>query len=148
MKPSEQFLPNDILDRSTLIGNEYSWTVGDVPRVIEAARLANLVSIGGQLQFRFPDGEVCECYWVQVDTFQSVPAELPWSERVSRTAEAAASQFQFLLEKYDFISEGRSGFARYLDAFEMQGGDLNEIMRFVWYVESEDEAEQHRLFGS
>ena len=148
MKQSEQLLPADILVRATLVGNEYSWAVDDVPKVIEAARLANLASIGGQLQFRLPDGEICECYWVQVDTFQSVPAELSWSERVSRTAEAATSQFQFLREKYDFISEGRSGFARYLDAFETDGGDLNKIMCFVWYVESEAEAAQHRLLES
>ncbi len=147
MEQSKHVLPAHILDQATLRGNEYAWPVSDIPMVIEAARSANLVNIGGQLQFRFPDA-TCECYWVEVDTYRTVPTDLPWLERVSGTAAAAVSQFQLLREKSDFIAEGRLGFARYLDAFEMKGGDLNEIMCFVWYVRSEEKAAQHRLLES
>ena len=83
---AEGALPPVLLGRASLVGNEYAWRVDDIPNVIEAARAANLVSIGGQLQFRLPDGGTCECYWVQVDTYQSVDRALPWKVRVERTA--------------------------------------------------------------
>jgi hypothetical protein len=42
-------LPPDLLARALLAGNEYAWPLADIPAVIEAARAANLVSVGGQL---------------------------------------------------------------------------------------------------
>jgi hypothetical protein len=86
--------PPEVLQGASLAGNEYEWRVKDIPDVIEAARLSNLISIGGQLQFRLPDGGTCECYWVEVDTYKSVDKALPWQERVTRTAEVALRDFQ------------------------------------------------------
>jgi len=140
MAEAETRLPEQLLERSTLRGNERAWPVGDIPEVIEAARLADLVSIGGQLQFRFPNGETCECYWVEVDTFKTVPPDLPWSERVEQTATAAHSQFQGLRERCDFIAEGKSAFGKYLDEFEASGGDLSSAQCFVWYVQGPEDA--------
>lgn len=141
---SEELLPDRILARATLRGREYAWKIGDIAHVIEAAEAAQLASIGGQLQFRLPDGGTCECYWVEVDTYREVPEDLEWPERVSRTAEAARSQFMRLREERDFIAEGRSAFASHLEAFEAQGGDVNDALCFVWYVESESEAADRR----
>ena len=136
----ERLLPDHVTARATLRGNEYAWPVGDIPTVIEAAKAANLISIGGQLQFRIPEGGTCECYWVQVDTYRDVPPELPWAERVRATAAAALSQFQKLSDEYDFVAEGRLAFGTPLDEFEAHGGDLSEALCFVWYVKSESEA--------
>jgi hypothetical protein len=133
-------MPKYLLDRATLRGNEYAWGIGDIPEVIEAARQADLVSIGGQLQFRFPGGGTCECYWIEVDTHKSVSPDLPWSERVEDSAAAARSQFQDLLDQYDFIAEGRPAFAEYMDEFEANGGDLNDAICFVWYVQTKQES--------
>jgi hypothetical protein len=74
---AEQHLPADILQRASLRGGEYAWLIKDVPSVIAAAKRANLVNIGGQLQFRIPDEGTCECYWVNVDTYRSVSKDLP-----------------------------------------------------------------------
>lgn len=134
---SEQALPPDILERASLAGNEYAWRLHDIPAVIAAARAANLISIGGQLQFRLPGGGTCECYWVEVDTYRSVDQALPWAERVSRTAEVALRDFEVLQQRFDFIAEGRVGFASYLDALIAQGRDPADSMCFVWSVLSE-----------
>lgn len=142
MAASETLLPDQLLDRATLRGNERAWPIGDIPEVIEAARQAGLVSVGGQLQLRFPDGGTCECYWVEVDTFKSVSPDLPWPERVEQTAAAATSQFQGLIDQYDFAAEGRSSFGKYMDEFEANGGDLNDAICFVWYVEAKQDASE------
>jgi len=130
MRP-EQLLPHDIVQRGLVRGNEYAWPIEDIPKVIEAARLANLVSLGGQLQFRLPDG-ICECYWVDVST--DVPTSLPWQEQVDRTAAAALANFTRLLSEFDFVAEGRTAFAEPFKRFEAQGGDPVQTMCFVWYL--------------
>lgn len=129
-------LPPDILARATLRGREYAWALDDIPAVIEAARKAGLINVGGQLQFRAP-GATCEIYYVEVDTYKSVPKTLPYEERVEKTAEAALREFTHLRETEDFIAEGRKGFADVLRDYEAQGGDLSDIVCFVWYVSDE-----------
>ncbi|HRE45667.1 MAG TPA: hypothetical protein PKY87_17075 [Terricaulis sp.] len=135
-----ELLPADLLARASLRGNEHAWPVDDIPDVIDAARKANLVSIGGQLQFRLPDGGTCECYWVQVDTYQSVDKVLPWPERVTRTAEAGARDFAELRRNVDFLAAGREGFAQYLDKEIAEGRDPLSSMCFVWDLLTEQEA--------
>jgi hypothetical protein len=132
---AESQLPPEILARASLRGNEYAWPISDIPGVIEAARRNNLVSIGGQLQFRMPDA-ICECYWVEVDTYKLVPDNLPWVERVNKTADAAIERFSQLLKEMDFLSEGSKEFGKYLSEYERDGGTAQEAMCFVWYVEA------------
>ena len=132
----ETLLPEHLRNRGNLFGNEWAWPIDDIPAVIEAARLEGLVSLGGQLQFRFPNGGTCELHWIEVDTFQSVPPDLPWQERVEQTAAVALSQFHTLQERYDFVAEGQSSFSQYLDGFRASGGDPREAICFVWYLEA------------
>ena len=133
-------LPAGLLARGSLRGSEYAWPAGEIPRVIEAARQAGLINIGGQLQFRLPDGGTCECYWVEVDTYKSVDEGLPWRERVDLTAEAALRDFEELQSRFDFVSEGRLQFAALLDALAAEGKDPADCACFVWYVASEADA--------
>jgi len=128
-------LPQEILRRASLRGNEYAWPIEDIPKVIEAARQANLASIGGQLQFRLPDGGTCECYWVEVNTGKSVTESLPWPERVEQTATAALADFSRLLSQFDFVAEGRRSFAEHFKRLEAKGGNPTETMCFVWYLD-------------
>ena len=127
-------LPAALLSRASLRGNEYAWPLSDIPNVIEAARAANLLSIGGQLQFRLPDGGVCECYWVEVDTFRTVSKDQPWAARVEAAAVEASKAFRDLPNQYDFLAEGRKAFAEHLDALD----DPTETMCFVWDVAGEE----------
>jgi hypothetical protein len=135
MRPTESRLPLDVLQRASLRGNEYAWPIEDISKVIEAARQANLASIGGQLQFRLPDGGTCECCWIEVDTYKSVPASLPWQERINQTAAVALADFSRLLSKFDFVAEGRRSFAEHFNRLEAEGGDPTQTMCFVWYLD-------------
>jgi hypothetical protein len=128
-------LPSHILGLGRRRGNEYAWPLNAIPFVIEAARVAGLLNVGGQLQFWLPDGGICECYWIEVDTYRTTPTDLTWPERVERAAAEAQSAFALLLLK-DLIAEGRKEFAGYLDAIESEGGDLVQAMKFVWYSNS------------
>ena len=134
----EHLLPCDLQNRASLRGNEYAWRVEDIPEVIDATEAANLASVGGQLQFRLPDGSTCECYWVEVDAVRDLPDDLSWSDRVRATASAARRRFDELKQHFDFIGEGRKGFQEHLSEFEADGGSVADAMCFVWYVDSEE----------
>jgi hypothetical protein len=131
----EHRLPADILARASPRGEEYAWAFADIPAVIEAGRRADLVNLGGQLQFRLPDGATCECYWIEVVSNRAAPASLRWAERVARAAEAALILFQGLPAPADLIADGRRHFAA-LEDFAAAGGDLTAAMVFVWYFEA------------
>ncbi|HWU12620.1 MAG TPA: hypothetical protein VN157_01285 [Caulobacter sp.] len=133
---SIEHLPAELLARASLRGGEYAWSLTDIPAVIEAARAASLLNIGGQLQFRLPDGGVCECYWIEVDTYRNVSNELGWETRVEAAAADALSEFNRLLTEYDFLAEGQKGFAEHLDALKATGHAPGDAMCFVWYVAS------------
>ena len=135
LRAAERLLPAELLGRASLCENEYAWPICDIPRVIEAARQANLLNIGGQLQFQFPNGATCECYWVEVDTYKAVSASLPWAERVTQAARVASSEFSRISEKYDFIEEGRRNFDSVFRDFESAGYSPLQAMCFVWYVD-------------
>jgi hypothetical protein len=139
-------LPPELITRASLRGREYAWLLQDIPAVVEAARKANLINIGGQLQFRLP-GATCECYWVKVDTCEVVPATLTWSQRVQESAEEALRQLEALKSRFDFLAEGERDFATHLEEARAAGANPIEHMCFVWYVESEGEAEQSASGG-
>ncbi len=142
MNSPERHLPKELLECASVRGREYAWRIADIPKVIEAARRAGLVNIGGQLQFRLPDGGTCECYWVQVDTYKSVSKELHWAERVTQTADVALADFTRLASEYDFPEEGRRSFGAHLKEAEGRGGNAAEMMCFVWDVLDAKEAAQ------
>jgi hypothetical protein len=142
MNAAAQHLPKQILDRASLRGKEYAWRIADIPAVIEAARKAGFVNIGGQLQFRIPDGGTCECCWVNVDTYKAVSKVLPWNERVNKTADAALAEFTRLASQYDFLEEGRRAFGAHLKKIEERGESPTEAMCFVWYLLDAQEAAQ------
>ena len=136
MELAVKALPPDLQSRASLRGSEFAWPVADIPAVIEATKLAGMVSIGGQLQFRFPNDATCECYWVEVDTFRTVSADLPKIDLVAQTAAAALAEFEALRIRYDFLAEGRTNFEKHFNEFEANGGDPNDAMCFVWYVKA------------
>lgn len=136
MEQPEESLPDEILRRATVRGHEYAWRIADIPEVIEATKLAGMISIGGQLQFRFPKGETCECYWIEVDTFKSLSADLPKTEVVIRSATLALSAFEELKSRFDFVAEGRLSCRKIFQEFEADGGDPEDAMCFVWYVKA------------
>ncbi|HMS93983.1 MAG TPA: hypothetical protein PKA03_01945 [Tabrizicola sp.] len=134
MEHVEESLPRELLRRASIRGHEYAWRVSDIPEVIEATKRAGRISVGGQLQFRFPNNVTCECYWVEVDTFKSVAADLARKELVIQSANAALSAFEDLKSRFDFVAEGRSSFRTVFEEFESTGEEPEDAMWFVWYV--------------
>jgi len=135
---AEHRLPAALLKRASLCGGEYAWPIVDIPEVIEAARSADLVSLGGQLQFRFPAG-TCECYWIDVDPFRSLPRKLSRQEKISRSADQALIDFARLVSDVDFTIEGRKGFPVNFESLEREGRDPVQFACFVWYVSDADD---------
>jgi hypothetical protein len=137
-----------VLQRASLRGEEYAWALSDIPLVIDAVRDADLLNVGGQLQFRIPEkfgGGICECYWVSVDTFGSVPKDLRWGDRVVKTAKTALAEFMYLKSKYDFVQEGMNEFGERLAEAEKRGGNIKDMMYFVWYaLDEKEEAEMDK----
>jgi hypothetical protein len=129
---TEDNLPPSLLQKATIRGVEYAWQISDIPEVIEAARLANLLNIGGQLQFRLKDDSTYECYWIDIDTYKTVSSELAWNDRVRLSAQSALDQFEKLKATGDFFKEGRDAFKQLSEA------DLAQAMCFVWYMSTED----------
>ena len=138
MNLTERLSPT-LQQKATLRGKEYAWPVDVIPDVIAAAQQANLVNVGGTLQFRMPDA-TCECYWIEVDNYPDRIDKLPWQERVEKTAEYTLKEFKSLRDTKDFLAEGRKAFAKHIDAYLANGGELNDAMCFVWYLESEEQA--------
>lgn len=130
-------LPASILERGVQHHNEWAWKICDIPHVIEAARAAQLLNIGGQLQFRLPEIGTCELYWIEVNTSRLIPPDIPWRDCVEKAAELALSQFQELSEHYDFLREGQSAFGPHFDEFRARGGEPRNAMCFVWYLKKQ-----------
>jgi hypothetical protein len=135
----ERALPPELLRRASLRAREYAWSLDDIPHVIEAARAARLINIGGQLQFRLPEGGACECYWIEVDTYRDVDKQLSWDTRVQLTAEAAQRQFAELPPKDILVEAGRRAFGPPLAEAENAGHRLADLMYFVWYLAAEQD---------
>ncbi len=133
MKDPIELLPAEILQRANLNGNEYAWRVEDIPCVIEAGRALNLVNIGGQLQFRLPDG-TAEVYWIEVDPTRWAPADLPRDDYVNECARLALEHFDRFVTPLDLIEEGRKAFPGRIERWEARGHDPREFMWFVWYL--------------
>lgn len=134
----ELCLPDELRQSACRSSGEWGWPPELIPRVIEEAEKLGLLSLGGQLQFLLPCG-ICECYWVDVNPLANVPEELPWGERVSLAAAASLRGFDEVKSKFEFIAEGRKAFAEHFEAFEAAGGNLEEVMCFIWYLDGRPE---------
>jgi hypothetical protein len=131
---SEKLLPAVILERADTRTGELAWRLSDIPAVIEAARSANLLSLGGDLQVRAPSGLWGEPVGVGVDI--EIADDQPWSMRVEKAAEAALAKFLALESTCDLEAIARDAFPTLL----AEVGDAKEAIFFSWLVLSESEA--------
>lgn len=140
MRDSESKLPREIRARAVYgeQGGEYAWRVEDIPAVIDAARDASLFSLGGALQFYLPDGEILECYWVDVDVGDPPDQISDWNGKVDWAAMTARKRFRDATDHAKLIQGGRDAFEA-LRELEAKGVDLSTLMCFVWSVSDETE---------
>ncbi len=133
----ESRLPEAILAKADFRHNEYAWRIADLPEVIETARAMGLRNIGGQLQIRTPDA-IGECDWVQIDACQLIPPVLPWEAQVEMAANVAMQDLQLLKAEFNFAKEIKDAFPEPVEQFIASGGQLEEVIWFVWYVDAEE----------
>ena len=131
MEDPEQQLPDDILQRADARHGELAWRPSDIPAVIEAARQANLVCLGGDLQIRAPSGMWGEPIGVGIDTGRVVKG-LPWDAQVEESAEAALAEFQALRDKFDFKALAAEAYPTLVAEVD----DPSEVIFFGWWVQS------------
>ena len=124
---NERFLPSSVLNRASLRGNEYGWPLAVVEEAVNAAAASGLANLGGQAQFRIPDG-TCELYWLSLDSGERWPDE-PWESYVVRSAAEVLVQFAALRERTDFIKEALLW--PELAQLHATGVDLNQYLCFV-----------------
>lgn len=131
MREPEKQLPADILQRADARHGELAWRPSDIPAVIEAARCANLISLGDDLQIRAPSGKWGEPIGLGINT-SCVPNDLPWQAQVEESAKVALAKFQALQDKFDFEAIARELFP----ALVAEVDDVREVIFFGWLVES------------
>jgi hypothetical protein len=112
-------------------GNEYAWPLSAVEEVVTAARACGLANLGGQAQFRIPEG-TCELYWLAADSSARLPGE-PWDRYVNRSADEVLARFRDVRQRTDFIQEGLV--FEVLRGLHERGADLNHSLCFVLYFD-------------
>jgi hypothetical protein len=136
-------LPQELLSKASLQGNEYAWRIADVAEVIAAARDLGLATLGGQIQFRTPDG-ICELYWLSADADERRPGE-DWLAFVARSADQVLWLFTRLVADTDFIAEGVRTFS-YRAELRSRGHELNEYLYFAMsFVDQSGESQLRQM---
>jgi len=125
----EHLLSQDVLSTASLRGKEYAWPPGGVVAAINDARQRGLGTIGGQAQFRLPDG-TCEMYWLDLDPSARKLGEA-WEAWVNRSADEAIAKFCERMTMTDWRSEIQSW--PILRQMAESGADVMTYLYFVLY---------------
>ena len=108
MQIEEKYLPIEILQKAVLSGKEYGWKRIDFKETVNKAVEIGLCIIGGQVQFKFPEG-TCELYWHKYDTTERKTSEC-WEEYCQRTKIECLNQFEKIPTEEELIKEGIESF--------------------------------------
>ena len=135
---NENLMPQAILEKALIRGNEYAWKLSDIEEAINAGRVCRLATVGGQAQFRLPDG-TCEMYWISATATPRVQGE-SWSQYVERSATDVRSQFRQIAETTDFRQEATK-WPLLVKRME-QGDDILNYLCFVLYFDADKEGIQ------
>ena len=105
----------------------------EVEGAVSAAEEVGLANLGGQAQYRLPNG-TCELYWMNADSADRREGE-SWSDYVSRSASEVREAFRDLVAEADFAAEARrfAFLAERLDG----GEDVLPHLCFVLYFAEE-----------
>lgn len=135
----ESRLPEAIRELGDLRGNEYAWRRHDLSRVFDAAKAARLANLGGQVQFRLPDG-TCELYWQNFDVASRGPDE-SWGAFVERSRADVDVALSRIPPDEELIAEGLAHFD-FLRAEASGGVDLASALCFVSYFAAPEADDQ------
>lgn len=124
-------LPQNLLTKAIKSGNEYGWKKADVLDVIEAARQMKLSTIGGQVQYIWPDA-TCELYWLSYDSEEKSIKE-DWASFCNRTAFECSEKFKHLITT-DIEKEAIKSFELIKNKYE-SGVILDDHQIFILYFD-------------
>jgi len=129
----ETLLPKETLSIASIsLGGEHAWRKEDVPHVIEAAREAMLVNLGGQPQFQGPIG-TAEPYWLDFGPTDRKENE-SWQNYVERSAKETLASFNHICESTDFNEVGCENWPHIAEA-KAKGLNPSDHLWFVLYFE-------------
>jgi hypothetical protein len=100
-------LPSDVIEAASLTGNEYGWTVASFPDALAKAEAHGYACLGGQFQFRVPDGGTCEMYWLSADSHDRVEGE-SWADYSHPSCSETLAAFRRRIAETDFGKEAAS----------------------------------------
>ncbi len=109
-------------------GKEYGWKRTHFKEVIDKAVEVRLGIIGGQVQFKLPDG-TCEFYWHKYDTTERKPGE-SWKEYCLRTKEECLRQFEKLPADKELVEEGIKNF----DFLRKKNNTINRLEDYLIFI--------------
>ncbi len=135
MNEFKRNIPEKILEKDILTGNEFGCRKTDFQSVINIARENLIAIVGGQIQYSLPDG-TCELYWLAYDT-ESKKNEETWKMYCERTAKESLEKFNSIIQKYDIEKEAVKSF-KFLEEKKQVGIDIDAFQTFVVYFENEN----------
>ena len=97
-------LPADVSEGAALRGNEYAWTISSFPNALMNAKRHGYACLGGQFQFRVPDGSTCEMYWLHADSTERREGE-SWMQYSHRSCTEVLQNFERRIDMTDFAKE-------------------------------------------
>lgn len=132
-----KLLPDDLLRRADVRWGELAWHPADVPAVIEAAKSANLVNLGGHLQIRTSSGygESAYAYF-----HYNPESGGPWHEQVERSATEALKFIQSFKGDDEFLDIGRESWPTLMEEAEAADRGRMSAVFFSWSLMSEMDA--------
>lgn len=138
----EKYLSAEILQKAIVSGQEYGWKRTDFKEVVDKAAEVGLGIIGGQVQFKLPDGTY-ELYWHKYDTTERKLGE-SWKNYCQRTKEECLRQFEKLPTDIELIREGIQSFDL-LKEKSKSHTQLSDFLIFILYFnELETELERNK----
>jgi hypothetical protein len=99
-------LPPEIAEGSSLRGNEYGWQISTFPEALYRAKSQGFACLGGQFQFRLPDG-IYEMYWLNADSTKRNKGEA-WRDYSGRSCSEVLKEFNDLVSRVDFAKEAEN----------------------------------------
>ena len=134
MNEFKRNIPQKILDKDFLDGNEFGCRKSDFEEVINLARKNSLAIIGGQVQYALPDA-ICELYWVSYDPEERKATE-SWKTYCERSAKECLEKFHSIIRKDDIQQQALEGF-KVLKEKRNAGINIDEFQTFIIYFEFE-----------
>jgi hypothetical protein len=134
----EKYLPVEILQKAIVSGKEYGWKRTDFKEVLNKAVEVGLGIIGGQVQFKLPDG-TCELYWHKYDSTERKSGE-NWVEYCKRTKNECLNQFEKLPADTELIKDGIESFDFLKKKSGMNIGLSDYLIFILYFNDSETES--------